>query len=294
MNCSELFEYLEGLRRDAYVRAVIRASESDDVTGYIGSHVPVEILESFGLMAIPVHGIDGDILSYSCEKNLCPLIDATITYAKIDKCPLIHSAKMIIVDDFCPLMTREMLKLNKNVFIYDGDNETLIHELEDTYHRCMCEVKDETEEFIQRLKSHSDTGDLEIKTDDLIQELKNHSEIYGLRIEADELIHKLKNYSDIDGLRMYIAEYYTKFLPVDERVNLLREVSNHFCFYNSPVEFTRVKVQSASGIYRQIDSLYGNTNYRIIEDFCDIRGNYDYVYESCPYCEGERINYTRG
>ena len=254
MNLDELFEYLEGLRRDAYVRAVIRASESDDVTGYIGSHVPVEILESFGLMAIPVHGIDGDILSYSCEKNLCPLIDATVTYAKTDKCPLIHSARLIVVDDFCPLMTREMLKLNKNVFIYDGDNVRLIHELEDTYHRCMCEIQDET----------------------------------------DELIHKLKNYSDIDGLRMYIAEYYTKFLPVDERINMLREVSNHFCFYDSPVEFTRVKVQSASGIYRQIDSLYGNTNYRIIEDFCDIHGNYDYVYESCPYCEGERINYTRG
>lgn len=256
MNCAELFEYLEGLRRDAYVRAVIRASESDDVTGYIGSHVPVGLLESFGLMAIPVHGIDGGILSYSCEKNLCPLIDATITYAKTDKCPLIHSAKLIVADDSCPVMTRELLKLDKNVFIYDGNNESLIRKLEDTYHRCMCEVKDET----------------------------------------DELIHKLKNYSDIDGLRMYIAEYYTKFLPVDERINILHEVSNHFCFHDEPVNFLQVKVQSASGIYRQIDSLYGSTNYRIIEDFCDIHGNYDYVYENCPFnsCEGKRINYTRG
>ena len=257
MNCAELFEYLEGLRRDAYVRAVIRASESDDVIGYIGSHVPVDILESFGLMAIPVHGIDGGILSYSCEENLCPLIDATVTYAKTDKCPLIHSSKLIVVDEFCPLMTREMMNLkDKNVFIYDGDNLRLIRKLEDTYHRCMCEVKDET----------------------------------------DEMIRVLKNYSDIDGLRMYIAEYYTKFLPVDERINILREVSNHFCFYDEPVNFLQVKVQSASGIYRQIDSLYGSTNYRIIEDFCDIHSNYDYVYENCPFnaCGGKRINYTRG
>ena len=255
MNLNELFEYLEGLRRDAYVRAVIRASESDDVVGYIGSHVPVDILESFGLMAIPVHGIDGEILSYSCEENLCPLIDATVTYAKTDKCPLIHSAKLIVVDDFCPLMTREMMKLtDKNIFIYDGDNVRLIHELEDTYHRFKSEMQN----------------------------------------EADELIRRLKNYSDIDGLRMYIAEYYTKFLPVDERVKMLRAISNHFCFHDSPIEFTRVKVQSASGIYRQIDSIYAGRNYRIFEDFCNIHGNYDYVYENCPYCEGERINYTRG
>ena len=233
MNRDELFEYLEGLRRDAYVRAVIRASESDDVVGYIGSHVPVDILESFGLMAIPVHGIDGEILSYSCEKNLCPLIDATVTYAKTDKCPLIHSAKLIVVDDFCPLMTREMMKLtDKNIFIYDGDNVRLIRELEDTYHRFKSEMQN----------------------------------------EADELIRRLKNYSDIDGL----------------------PISNHFCFHDSPIEFTRVKVQSASGIYRQIDSFYGSMNYRIFEDFCNIHGNYDYVYENCPYCEGERINYTRG
>ena len=128
-------------------------------------------------------------------------------------------------------MTREMMKLNKNIFIYDGDNVRLIRELEDTHHRFKSEMQN----------------------------------------EADELIRRLKNYSDIDGLRMYIAEYYTKFLPVDERLKMLRAISKHFCFHDEPVNFLQVKVQSASGIYRQIDSIYAGRNYRIFEDFCNVR-----------------------
>lgn len=56
------FEELEELRREAYVRAVVRASETHDVVGYIGSGIPVGLFHALGLMAIPVHGVDGDIL----------------------------------------------------------------------------------------------------------------------------------------------------------------------------------------------------------------------------------------
>ena len=231
MKLDEIFEYIEGLRREAYVKAVMR----DDVIGYIGSHVDVENLYRQSEFVIPVHGIDAGILEYSQEKNLCPLIDATITYAKTDKCPLIHSCKFIVVDDFCPIMTREILKLNKDVRVIKGE------------------------------ESHE-----------------------------DERLTRLKYYSNLTGLQVYIAEYYTKFLTRDERAEILDEILKQVEIFDSPVNFIPCRVQSGSGIYRQIDKLYASKNYRILEDFCNCRAKYDFVYENCPYCEGTRINYEEG
>lgn len=121
MNLTEIISSLEDLRREAYVKAVMR----DDVIGYIGSHVDIESLYGQSEFIIPVHGIDAGILKYSREENLCPLIDATVTYAKTDKCPLIHSSKFIVLDDFCPAMTREILKLDKDIRVISGKD---IHE----------------------------------------------------------------------------------------------------------------------------------------------------------------------
>ncbi|MBR0233835.1 MAG: hypothetical protein IJQ47_07280, partial [Synergistaceae bacterium] len=129
-----VLEELENLRREAYVKAVIRKSESDDVVGYVGMNLPVDIFYERGLMAIPVYGIDEEILKFSVEKDLCPLIDATITYAKTDKCPLIHSSKLIVIENFCPIFTRELQKLkNKQIYVYNGNNEELKSKLNEVY-----------------------------------------------------------------------------------------------------------------------------------------------------------------
>ena len=112
MSRFEALEALEEQRREAYVRAVLRASEANDVVGYIGNRVPVELFHALGLMALPVYGADGEILKYSREKGLCPLVDATLTYARTDRCPLIHSSRLIVVDDACPIMAREIAGLS--------------------------------------------------------------------------------------------------------------------------------------------------------------------------------------
>ncbi len=139
-----VLEELENLRREAYVKAVIRKSESDDVVGYVGMNLPVDIFYERGLMAIPVYGIDEEILKFSVEKDLCPLIDATITYAKTDKCPLIHSSKLIVIENFCPIFTRELQKLkNKQIYVYNGNNEELKSKLNEVYGEAgKCQIVD--------------------------------------------------------------------------------------------------------------------------------------------------------
>ena len=258
---NSLFEYLENLRRNAYVKAVMRASESDDVLGFIGSRLPVEIFHALDLYSIPVYGVDGEILKFSCEKNLCPVIDATVTYAKTDKCPLIHSSKLIVVENSCPIMTREIMKLDKNIYIYESESE-LVKKLLQVYHR----------------ELDFDSEKLQVTREKL---LKIH-----------DLIKRIKYYSDLTGLQVYILEFYLNFLGLDERINILQELSEQINFSEREVNYIPVKVQSSAGIYRHIDKLLTGRNYRILEDFCNIDSkNLDFVYHNCPYHEGERINY---
>ena len=259
----DLFEELEGQRREAYVRAVMRQAESDDVVGYIGARTP--LFEALGLMALPVHGVDGDILRHSTDggRGLCPIIESTLTYAKTDRCPLIHSSRLIVVDDACQLMVREMESLTdligKDVYVYrvgaSGAFERLAGKLEEVYGRRLGE------------------GALE-----------------AARSEAEELasrLHRLKYHSDLTGLQTYILEYYLNFLPMSEQLRILEEVTNLVAVSDKPVPFIPVRVQSGAGIYRQIDRLMGGKPYRIIEG----EGPYDFVFASCPFHEGARIDY---
>ena len=184
-------EDLENLRREAYVKAVIRQSECDDVIGYIGMNIPVEIFYECGLMAIPVYGIDEEILQFSQEKekNLCPLIDATVTYAKTDKCPLIHSSKLIVVEDYCRIFTRELEKLtHKQIYIYNGNIDELKMKLYEVYGRRI--TKDSREE-LQKIS----------------ESIKN-------------LKHKF-NLTDFQG---FVIEYFINFLDLSERINFLDEL----------------------------------------------------------------------
>lgn len=261
------FEELEELRREAYVRAVVRASETHDVVGYIGSGIPVGLFHALGLMAIPVHGVDGDILRFSEEQGLCSVIDSTLTYAKTERCPLIHSCRLIVVDDGCPLMAEKLSELReKDVYVYrlnePGNIQGLRDKLENVYSR----------RFDEKM---SDAAAVKMK-------------------EISALLSRLRDHSGLSGSQVYILEYYLKFLPLGERLDILREVSENVGSSDEPVEFLPIRVQSGAGIYRQIDRLMKGRPYRIIEAGCGgERTSYDFVYQSCPFAEGEKICYEQ-
>ena len=255
MDINDIFDYLENLRRETYVTAVVRDSEANDVVGYIGSKIPVEIFYSMGLFPIPVYGIDAEILKFSHEKNLCSVIDSTLTYAETDKCPLIHSSKIIVLEDFCPIMTQKLRALEK-IYVYDFDDSKLISKLENTYSRSF-----KQKSFIK----------IQLET-------------------INNLLEQLKYHSDLTGLQVFILEYYLKFLSLDEQINILNEVSQHVKFQEK-LDFLPVKIQFGAGIYRQLDEIYNSKNYRLIENFCDVNSNYDFVFENCPYSKGKKISY---
>lgn len=177
-----ILDELEELRRFAYVRAVM----SDCVVGYVGMKIPVEIFHAFELMAVPVYGIDREVLEFSVEENLCPLVDATVTYAKTDKCPLIHSAKLIVVDDTCDVMRAELFGLEgKRIYFYDNDCEKLISVLEEVYDR----------EF-------------------------QAGKLFHVREELERIHSRIKLLT-ADEVQSFILEYYVNFLDLSERMKFL-------------------------------------------------------------------------
>ena len=205
-----ILDILENLRREAYVKAVIREAEFDNVVGYVGYKLPIEIFYAMNLTAYPIYGIDKEILNFSTEKNLCPLIDAAITYAKTDKCPLIHSSKLIVIGDTCPAMTSEILKLkDKNIYVYDSE-ENLISKIKEVYKTKF------NQDFLISIREE-------------IQKISDY-------------IQKIKRDFNLSILQAFNIEYFINFLDLDERMNFLENLSknNELKNFNDTNEFVNL------------------------------------------------------
>ena len=190
-----ILETLENLRREAYVRAVIRKAEFDNVVGYVGEDLPVEIFHAANLTPYPVYGIDREILNFSVEKNLCPLIDATVTYAKTDKCPLIHSSKLIVIGKTCPTMKQALQELkDKNIYVYDNE-KNLISELKKFYSFDKIDG-----EILSSIRKKLD------EISDYIDTLQRQNFL----MRQDE---------------KFTVKYFINFLDINERMNFLNELS---------------------------------------------------------------------
>lgn len=243
----DYIEIAEGLRREAYVKALEASWGKDNVVGVIGSKVPYEILYSMDLIPLPVYGVDREILDYSLEEGLCSMIDATVTYGKRNRCPLIHSASLIIVDDYCPLREKEIKKLEeigKKVYVYHFKKE------------------DACQDLIGYLKAFYGTSFLEEKLELSIQRSK----------EINEKINRLRMETELSGKDIYTLEFYTRFLFSEEEQ--LEFLSKCVAVYGGRRKREReeIYVQGGGGIYSKIHALEKGEDYVIIEGlFCEGR-----------------------
>ena len=164
-----------------------------------------------------------------------------------------------MIENFCEIFTRELSRLEKNIFIYEpGQESNLIAKINNVYGvRKLTDAK----KLMRKIK---------------------------------DLLNKIKFYSDLSGLQVYIIEYYINFLELDEQIKVLQEISESITFHDEQIKFFPVYVQSGAGIYRQIDKIFSGTNYRIFEDFCAGQCKYNYVFKNCPFYQGEEISYIEG
>ena len=68
-------------------------------------------------------GLDSHIFSFG-EYDGCDLVKSTIIYLKTEKCPLLFSAKMYVVEDFCDHFIESLQgETEKPICVYRNEDE---------------------------------------------------------------------------------------------------------------------------------------------------------------------------
>ncbi|WP_311432153.1 2-hydroxyacyl-CoA dehydratase family protein [Facklamia hominis] len=121
-----LLEDLEIIRRQGFIEAMNRASRQTIVA--IFGRVPWEVFYAFDILPIRAYAADAHVIEE--RQGYCTMLDATIEYYRLNRCPYMHFAKAYIVDDLCPLRLEALTQTLDPVYIY-RDLDELIRLLEE-------------------------------------------------------------------------------------------------------------------------------------------------------------------
>ena len=136
----EILDYAPDLRREAYVDATLRMQADDNIVGVFGSayseaQSPVideALIYGCGLVPVPIVGVDAFIFKHG-DYPACDAIKSTMVYLTTQKCPLLYSAKMYVLDGCCPAVETAFRQCTqKPVHIYK-DAATLKTVLQQVY-----------------------------------------------------------------------------------------------------------------------------------------------------------------
>ncbi|QQK08300.1 hypothetical protein [Miniphocaeibacter halophilus] len=108
------------LRKTAFVDCIMKKMETDNIIGVFGENFDQALLYGYGLIPIPIIGLDSYIFDYGYIEG-CDPIRSTMVYLETEKCPLLFSSKMYILDGSCPKIEEEFLKrTEKTVYRYSS------------------------------------------------------------------------------------------------------------------------------------------------------------------------------
>ena len=136
----EIIDYAPDLRREAYVDATLRMQADDNIVGVFGSayaeaRSPVideALIYGCGLVPVPIVGVDAFIFKYG-DYPACDAIKSTMVYLTTQKCPLLYSSKMYVLDGCCSAIETAFRQCTqKPVHVYN-DAETLKIMLQQVY-----------------------------------------------------------------------------------------------------------------------------------------------------------------
>lgn len=136
----KILDYAPDLRREAYVDATLRMQADNNIVGVFGSayseaQSPVideALIYGCGLVPVPIVGVDAFIFKHG-DYPACDAIKSTMVYLTTQKCPLLYSSKMYVLDGCCPAVETAFRHCTqKTVHIYN-DAETLKTVLQQVY-----------------------------------------------------------------------------------------------------------------------------------------------------------------
>lgn len=176
-------DFLLEMRRNAYVECTENYLESNTVVGMFGDCLPEEVFYACGTVPVPIEGVDSHIFKFGKAgewDNTCDVIKSTLIYLTTEKCPILYSCKMYVLQPSCNAFI-DAIKANteKPVLVYT-DEASLIQTL--------CHVYG---------TSYSEEARSEAKAD--LDYIKT-------------VLEKIKYYSTIDCETYFLLEFYSKYM----------------------------------------------------------------------------------
>ena len=124
--------FLIDARRNAYIECTENYLSSNTIVGVFGDDIPLEIFYACGTVPVPIEGVDSHIFRFGKEgewQDYCDVIKSTLIYLTTQKCPILYSCKMYVLQNNCQKFI-DAIRANteKPVLVYI-DETSLIDEL---------------------------------------------------------------------------------------------------------------------------------------------------------------------
>ncbi|MEL3908835.1 MAG: hypothetical protein P1P64_07505 [Treponemataceae bacterium] len=223
-------DFLIETRRNAYVECSMNFIEHNNIVGYYGTGIPLELFYGFELIPVPLEGVDSDVFAFTnetlLEENFCDCIQSTLTYLETEKCPILFSCKAYFFQNFCELMFREFSTRTKKPCI--------------------------------KLELEKDDGlDILKKEIEKISAKKfnlEKSEQAKKRLKyIDSVIEKIENYSDVDGEKIFLLRYYSPYIiDLNTRLEYFKTLEKKLIFKNTKQKRKLFTVACPRGIFKNI------------------------------------------
>ena len=251
-------DFLVELRRNAYVECTENYLSTNTIVGIFGDDLPEELFYACGTVPIPIEGVDSHIFKFGKDgewAGLCDVIKSTLIYLTTQKCPILYSCKMYVLENVCVNFTNA-LKANteKPVLVYDE---------EDCLIKTLCEV----------YGTHYDESLRQSAKCDL-DYIKN-------------ILEKLTYYSSLSTEELFLLEFYSKYMTsLSDRKKYFEALERMISFNKEKNEVKEILSLCPRGNYKSICE--GAPNTRITRVF-DVA---DYGYANCIYACNKEKNYS--
>lgn len=252
-------DFLIDLRRNAYVECTENYLKANNVVGIFGDAIPEEIFYACGLIPVPMEGVDSHIFKFGKENEgagYCDVIKSTLIYLTTEKCPILYSCKMYVVENIC--------KNFYNVIRANTQKEIHIYNTEKDLIEILC-------------KNYGTSYDEKLKQ-------KAKSKLHYIK----EILEKITYFSDLNTETIFLLKYYTKYMT---DLSMRRE---YFAALNEKIHFQKQKenIQIISslcprGNFKNICHTRNSTNTRLERTW----DNSDYGYSNCIFNFTKEENY---
>ncbi|MGP1437812.1 MAG: 2-hydroxyacyl-CoA dehydratase family protein [Treponema sp.] len=248
-------DFLVELRRNAYIECTENYLDTNTMVGIFGDDLPEELFYACGVVPVPIEGVDSHIFKFGKAGEgigFCDVIRSTLIYLTTQKCPILYSCKMYVLEDFCTSFIN-VLKANteKKVSIYKNDKELI---------QTLCSVYDTDydENIMQNAKADLDY--------------------------IKEVLEKIKYYSDVSMEELFLLEFYSKYMTkLSDRKKYFELLEKSLSFKKRKNNVEEVFAVCPRGNYKSIFNDSPNTK------ISRLFNNADYGYSHCIFgCKKEK------